>query len=323
MTNIYSTTGHITLDDFICPISGEVFAEPVMLADGYLYERDLITEWLEKHDTSPMTLEKLPNKYIIHAIKFKCILNNFIAEHPEIKELQYVKTYSYKSNKADIIKILTNKNYEDLLKYNNFILKDKVNVGATEYTFIYHVLLNKLPDDIIIHLIRNCNDPNDIDAYKTRPLQYICNMGSDAVVKEGLKIMEVNFTIVGNYPLLCIYINRLKFNADSTIVQSIINITNSTDSFYSHNNIFIPVHSIANYCSLDILKMYCTKFKLNTNDNIIGLMGIASKRGQEFTSYLNSIGCNKLAYCSSSRSATNASNDSDDNSDSDSDIDNY
>lgn len=41
--------------DFVCPISQEIFENPVRASDGRTYERAEITKWLETHDTSPMT----------------------------------------------------------------------------------------------------------------------------------------------------------------------------------------------------------------------------------------------------------------------------
>ena len=42
---------------FICPITGEVFQDPVMTMDGHTYERSAITRWLQDNDTSPLTHE--------------------------------------------------------------------------------------------------------------------------------------------------------------------------------------------------------------------------------------------------------------------------
>jgi len=53
----------------------------VVAADGFTYERSVITKWLEKNDRSPMTNQPLPNKdlspnyvvkQIINALQTKC-----------------------------------------------------------------------------------------------------------------------------------------------------------------------------------------------------------------------------------------------------------
>ena len=43
---------------FMCPITSELMADPVSTADGFSYEREAITTWLEEHSTSPLTNEQ-------------------------------------------------------------------------------------------------------------------------------------------------------------------------------------------------------------------------------------------------------------------------
>jgi len=44
---------------FICPITQEVFMDPVFTDDGHTYERAAIVEWLKNHTTSPLTNQTL------------------------------------------------------------------------------------------------------------------------------------------------------------------------------------------------------------------------------------------------------------------------
>jgi hypothetical protein len=44
---------------FVCPITHEVFRDPVILADGHTYERNAIKKWLKESNASPMTQEGL------------------------------------------------------------------------------------------------------------------------------------------------------------------------------------------------------------------------------------------------------------------------
>ncbi|KAL1201191.1 U-box domain-containing protein 35 [Cardamine amara subsp. amara] len=50
---------------FICPLLKGVMNEPCVAADGYTYDRRAIEEWLEEHDTSPMTNSPLRNKNLL------------------------------------------------------------------------------------------------------------------------------------------------------------------------------------------------------------------------------------------------------------------
>lgn len=45
--------------DLICPITFELFRDPVLAGDGHVYERKAITRWIFQHGTSPLTREPL------------------------------------------------------------------------------------------------------------------------------------------------------------------------------------------------------------------------------------------------------------------------
>ena len=54
-----SSSEFLVPDGFLCPISHSIMSDPVLAGDGRTYEREAITEWLEKHSTSPVTREEL------------------------------------------------------------------------------------------------------------------------------------------------------------------------------------------------------------------------------------------------------------------------
>ena len=47
--------------DLVCVISQDLFEDPVFAADGFTYSRASIATWVESHDTSPHTNERLPH----------------------------------------------------------------------------------------------------------------------------------------------------------------------------------------------------------------------------------------------------------------------
>src|SRR5688500_13856358 len=51
-------------EDFLCPITHELMTDPVATADGQIYERKAIAQWLQEHNTSPLTNEKLAHKIL-------------------------------------------------------------------------------------------------------------------------------------------------------------------------------------------------------------------------------------------------------------------
>ena len=49
----------IAIEDLVCPITLEVFRDPLIAQDGHAYEREAITKWILEHGTSPLTREPL------------------------------------------------------------------------------------------------------------------------------------------------------------------------------------------------------------------------------------------------------------------------
>jgi hypothetical protein len=45
--------------DLICPITLDVYRDPVLAGDGHVYERIAIFQWIKQHGTSPLTREPL------------------------------------------------------------------------------------------------------------------------------------------------------------------------------------------------------------------------------------------------------------------------
>ena len=50
---------HTDNDQLICPITLELFRDPVRAKDGHVYERQAITRWILHHGTSPLTRQPL------------------------------------------------------------------------------------------------------------------------------------------------------------------------------------------------------------------------------------------------------------------------
>jgi serine/threonine protein kinase len=58
-------------DSLLCPITLELFHDPVLAEDGHTYERQAIVQWIEKNRRSPLTNQELSLErlYPNHAIK--------------------------------------------------------------------------------------------------------------------------------------------------------------------------------------------------------------------------------------------------------------
>ena len=90
----------------VCPITKELFKDPVLASDGYTYERDAITTHLKSSDKSPMTRNKLTvtlttNRSILDAID--AYQNNGTESSKKIKtdDADFVFNYDYIEKMAD------------------------------------------------------------------------------------------------------------------------------------------------------------------------------------------------------------------------------
>jgi len=63
--------------EMLCPITGELFWEPVIAADGQTYEKLAIESWLTSSDVSPLLDTKLENKDVIPNLVLKKLIKEF------------------------------------------------------------------------------------------------------------------------------------------------------------------------------------------------------------------------------------------------------
>lgn len=77
---------------FLCPITQDIFLEPVFAEDGHTYEKDAIKKWFETHNTSPLTNKKLYSTRIIpnHNLNAQIIdyIENLYKNEPVLQEAQ-------------------------------------------------------------------------------------------------------------------------------------------------------------------------------------------------------------------------------------------
>ncbi|KAF3446786.1 hypothetical protein FNV43_RR11966 [Rhamnella rubrinervis] len=87
--------------DFVCPITGQIFCDPVTLETGQTYERRAIQEWLKRGNTTcpitrqPLSASSLPKtNYVL-----KRLITSWIEQFPDLpQELLYSETPKYSFN---------------------------------------------------------------------------------------------------------------------------------------------------------------------------------------------------------------------------------
>lgn len=64
------------LHSIICPITHEIFIEPVIGSDCHTYERYAIIDWLQRNEISPITYEPMS----INSLRSNLVMKNTIEE---------------------------------------------------------------------------------------------------------------------------------------------------------------------------------------------------------------------------------------------------
>ena len=71
----------------VCPLSLEIFQDPVIAADGHSYERREIEAWLARgKTTSPKTNAELPHAFLVPNRHLKAMCQQFLDEVREVEE---------------------------------------------------------------------------------------------------------------------------------------------------------------------------------------------------------------------------------------------
>jgi STIP1 family protein 1 len=71
-------------DLLMCPISQEIMTDPVMTPYGHCYQRSCIEAWLIKHDTCPITGQKLTVDQLIPCYTVKAIVDEYLSKQKGI-----------------------------------------------------------------------------------------------------------------------------------------------------------------------------------------------------------------------------------------------
>ena len=79
-------------EEYLCPITTVLMEDPVVLADGFSYERGEITKWLSKgKDTSPMTGAKLKHTFMTSNQILKVLIQTFKEKLPLVQQDQQMR----------------------------------------------------------------------------------------------------------------------------------------------------------------------------------------------------------------------------------------
>lgn len=175
----------LSQEDLTCPITHEIFKDPVMASDGNCYERSAINNWYSLHKTSPITREKLQNSFIT-PVYIKNALDEFIKKFPDKKKDQYTILHTFCIKEVDTF--IIKKQYNKLLDITEFDLSKFGNLD---------VFLKECTDDkIVIHVIDNSLD---LEQFITnlKLIHFVCKFSNCNILKHLIqKNVDINAVTV-------------------------------------------------------------------------------------------------------------------------------
>jgi len=258
--------------DFICPITKQLFNKPVLLNDGFFYEKDAINEWLINSDLSPMTGKQLNHKYYNECFLFNKLLKKMINENTELKKEQYVISINlnFINKTLDEIYVSLQENNISMCEINinfNIITEIFTNDNLVKYLIDNTIEIKNNMNMKLIHYICRFSTPELIkyiidkgantECYTNegwKPIHIICRNSTPELIKyiidKGVDLECAD--IYGWKPIhiICRY-------STPELIKYIID--KDVDLECSNNNGWKPIHFICRYSTSEMIKYIIDK----------------------------------------------------------------
>lgn len=219
------------MEHLLCPITRQIYKEPVVAKDGYVYEKDVIEEWFKNHKKSP--LSNIPIKStLIKCYTMKNIIEKYLEDHPEHKKEQYGAQEEGKFDEKNFYKYFNENKIDELInyisKFNTFSLEESklkfavfkndilvkyfidhniqiTNTASTTSTTnkLLHFVCGNSAPEIIKYMIDKSVDLEIISEGGWRPIHIVCRYSTPEVVISMInKGVNLNTcTPFGVYPI--------------------------------------------------------------------------------------------------------------------------
>ena len=252
---------NVNLEYYVCPLTKLIFAEPVVAADGYIYEEMAIKEWLKESYLSPKTGETM-NSRLVKVHTFKALVDKFMEEHPELYEQKFLVKKPYYLFKNEFVNELQNKNFGNLKDYTNIMINDYLeNVeddndesyesssifsddSVKYFTIITFLAKHCTNYDAIKHVLDNSLDYDMEDEDGFRPIHIISKYSTAKIIKylieKDIDIESCDANGMRSMHYICQFQN---FNDD--LIKYMIE--KNVDLYAVDQNGYQPLHYLVKY----------------------------------------------------------------------------
>lgn len=202
----------IQLEDLICPISHQIFNDPVVAEDGITYEADEIKLWMKQSTLSPVTNKPIKNlvpNYII-----KSVVDKYLEKNPE----QIKNKYKISRDHVDYIEtvdtIIKSGNHAELLNYKKFHIDFFYNYELLKKLF------EKNNTTVIKHVIDNAINLEVESGNKNRPIHYASVYASFRIIRYLIR-KKINLNVVDKDGTTLLHLGFMH-NRDLKIIKYLV-----------------------------------------------------------------------------------------------------
>jgi len=241
----------IDLDWLYCPITQEIFNDPVLADDMVVYEKEAIERWFLRNNYSPVTREEI-TKRLTRCIFVRDIVRKAIKLYPELEKQQYIPKNSKpikKSNMTDVNKLIIAGRFADLIEYTNFDFLQIMNQDL-----LMSKLVEKCDNRILKYMIDNSVDLECHDSNNWRLIHFICRYSNPEMIKytidKGVNLETETHNRWRPIHYICRY---------STPDMIMYIIDKGVDLERQCNDNWRPIHQICRYSTPEIIKYIINK----------------------------------------------------------------
>jgi len=234
----------LSIDLFVCPLSHEIFNDPVVAEDGHLYERSAIDEWLTGNESSPITREPIGNK-LVESYTIKNIIEAMLIQNPKMKEQQFKVDNTYNKNLSKIHSFITNEQFDKLLNYTKYNLETLIKNS------LFTILLNGASSKVIKYVIDNSLDLDCDTLMGKKPVHYVCISGKTDIIKH---MFDKGVNLEAKDETDWRPIHHVCYNSNQEMVRYLLEKKVSLDCKTKYG--WLPIHAICNYSSAEMIKAF-------------------------------------------------------------------
>lgn len=224
-----------------CPITQEIFKDPVVADDQILYERDAIEDWLCNNKISPTTREPI-SKILTSCAFMQKLVELTINLYPELKEQQY--------NVPDMDRVailISQKRLSSLKRYTKF------DIVALRQNNSINTLLERHDDETLKYIFDH-SDNLECRLNGRELIHVVCLYGTPSIVRY---LIDKGINLEGNDDDSWRVIHYACRYSKPEIVKLVIDKGVNLEAECSRK--WRPIHFICRYSTPDLIKYIIDK----------------------------------------------------------------